>query len=104
MEFRPGARLRSVVCTTEVVVVRPAPGAPGELACGGRPMVPLEGASTSADAVRGGSATEGTLLGKRYADPASGLEVLCTKAGKGSLSLGDALLQLKGAKPLPSSD
>jgi hypothetical protein len=46
----------------------------------------------------------GTLLGKRYADPASGLEVLCTKAGEGSLSIGDEPLAVKDAKPLPSSD
>ena len=31
---------------------------------------------------------EGTLLGKRYADAEVGLELLCTKAGKGTLSLG----------------
>jgi hypothetical protein len=46
----------------------------------------------------------GTLLGKRYADEAIGLEVLCTKAGQGSLSVGDTALAVKEAKPLPSSD
>jgi hypothetical protein len=46
----------------------------------------------------------GTLLGKRYADEDAGLEVLCTKAGKGSLSLSGAPLLVKQAKPLPSSD
>jgi hypothetical protein len=46
----------------------------------------------------------GTLLGKRYADADSELEVLCTKAGEDSLSLGDAPLHVKDAKPLPSSD
>lgn len=103
MELRPGTRLRSVVCTTEVVVVRPAHG---ELACGGQPMVPLEGVTASADANLGheGAPADGTLLGKRYADPASGLEVLCTKAGKGSLTLDDTPLRPKDAKPLPSSD
>ena len=32
------------------------------------------------------------------------IELLCTKPGAGSLSLGDAALLVKGAKPLPSSD
>ena len=31
----------------------------------------------------------GTLIGKRYADAETGLELLCTKGGDGSLSLGD---------------
>lgn len=99
VEFRAGTRLRSTVCTTEIVIVRPAAGA---VACGGQPMVPVDGAAGAA-AVDGAHA-EGTLLGKRYADPASGLEVLCTRAGEGSLSLGDHPLRLTGAKPLPSSD
>ena len=47
---------------------------------------------------------DGTQVGKRYADDEVGLEVLCTKAGSGSLSLGLDPLPVKGAKPLPSSD
>lgn len=100
MELKPGSRLRSAVCSTEVVVVR---AAPVELRCGGRPMVPADGAGIS-DAVQDEAPAERTLLGKRYADPESGLEVLCTKAGTGSLTLGDAPLRVKDAKPLPSSD
>jgi hypothetical protein len=34
----------------------------------------------------------------------TGLEVLCTKAGDGGLSVGDQVLPVKDAKPLPSSD
>ena len=52
------------------------------------------------DAAHGG----GTLLGKRYNDDASGIELLCTKAGEGSLSLGSTPITVKDAKPLPSSD
>jgi hypothetical protein len=98
--LKPGARLRSVTCTTEVVVVR----AGGEdLRCGGQPMAEAgsPGAPTAEPAAGFDSGTE---LGKRYTDEESGLEVLCTKAGAGSLSLGDTLLVIKGAKPLPSSD
>src|SRR3546814_19314491 len=47
---------------------------------------------------------EGSLIGKRYTDDAATVEVLCTKAGTSSLSLGDEALVLKDAKPLPSSD
>ena len=32
------------------------------------------------------------------------LEILCTKAGEGSLGIGATLLSLKEAKPLPASD
>jgi hypothetical protein len=46
----------------------------------------------------------GTQLGKRYADPQTGLEVLCTKAGDGALSLGGDAIPVKDAKPLPASD
>lgn len=46
----------------------------------------------------------GTLMGKRFADDASGIEVLVTKPGAGSLSLDGQVLNLKDAKPLPSSD
>jgi hypothetical protein len=98
--LKPGARLRSVTCTTEVVIVR---AGEGELSCGGEPMVDIgSGGETVAAPASGFDA--GTEIGKRYTDEASGLEVLCTKAGAGSLSLGDTLLVVKGAKPLPASD
>ena len=46
----------------------------------------------------------GTQLGKRYSDDELGLELLCTKAGEGSISVGETILAVKGAKPLPASD
>ena len=51
-----------------------------------------------------GGAADPTLLGKRYEDAGLGVEVLCTQGGAGSLTIGDAPLLVKGAKPLPSSD
>ena len=42
-------------------------------------------------------------MGKRYVAE-GGVEVLVTKAGAGSLSLGRTALALKEAKPLPASD
>jgi hypothetical protein len=46
----------------------------------------------------------GTLMGKRYVTEDESLELLCTKPGAGSLASGEAPLNVKGAKPLPSSD
>jgi len=42
-------------------------------------------------------------MGKRYVDE-GGAEVLVTKAGVGTLSIGGTPLSLKEAKPLPASD
>jgi len=101
-ELKAGTRLRSAVCTTEIMAVAvPADGA--DLACGGAPMLPI-----AEEAPAGGSPAEGadagTLLGKRYVNEAGDLEVLCTKPGAGSLAEGGTLLSIKEAKPLPSSD
>src|SRR5437763_823861 len=101
MDVKPGMRLQSTVCSTEVVVVRPPIG-PVDLRCGGAMMVPIGTAPpASPDAMLDGP---GTQLGKRYVDEATGIELLCTKAGLGRLSLGNTALLLKDAKPLPSSD
>jgi hypothetical protein len=104
MEIKVGARLRSAVCATEVILVR-APGGEVDLRCGGKPMVNL------ADGPPGGDPSAldpdfagGTALGKRYADEEVGLEVLATKGGVGTLSVGTTPLPLKEAKALPASD
>ena len=97
---KPGARLRSVTCATEVVVVKGAGDV--DLRCGGEPMVPSDDPTTSGAPAAGFD--EGTLVGKRYVTEDEAIELLCTKPGAGSLSLGDAVLLVKGAKPLPSSD
>lgn len=102
MELKAGSRLKSAVCDTELIAVR-VPGADIDLRCGGEPMIALDADGGERKAISPDHHA-GTLLGKRYADEASGLEVLCTKAGEGSLSIGDAPLLTKEAKPLPSSD
>jgi hypothetical protein len=101
VELKAGARLKSQVDDTQVIVVR-APQGDVALSCGGVPMVALDadGPGGELDAAW----ADGTQLGKRYADEDIGLEVLCTKAGKGSLALNGAPLGLKQAKPLPASD
>jgi hypothetical protein len=101
MELKPGTRLRSQTCSAEVIVVRP-PDRDVDLRCGGAAMVPV--GDDVVEQPVDGDHQGGTLLGKRYSDQETGIELLCTKAGEGSLSLGAAPLLLKDAKPLPSSD
>ena len=101
MEIKAGSRLACPVCSVELVVVRP-PSAEVVIACGGAEVV-----DTAAERPGGGhteAGGEGTLVGKRYADDDTGLEVLCAKPGPGSLTIDGRELPIKGAKPLPSSD
>jgi hypothetical protein len=102
MKAPVGARFKSAVCSTEVVVVKSVDNVE-ELWCGGVVMVPVGGEQPPDLQIVGGFAT-GTQVGKRYATEDELFEVLCTKAGAGSLSLGQVLLSTKGAKPLPPSD
>jgi hypothetical protein len=99
-ELKPGGRLASAVCTTEVIVVK-APVGEVDVCCGGAAMIE-PGGDTGGDVDP--AAAEGTLLGKRYVNEDESLELLCTKAGDGSIAVSEALLVLKEAKPLPASD
>jgi hypothetical protein len=100
MELKPGLRLKSTACTTELMVVR-APKGDVDLRCGGAPVTAF-GEATQSELDP--EFSKGTQIGKRYIDEEGGLEVLATKAGEGSVSVGSTLLAEKGAKPLPSSD
>ena len=99
--MKAGVRLHSAVCSTTVVVVKP-PVEPVAVECGGAAM--KEGTGAPGSGVVQPGYDEGTLLGKRYLDEASGLEVLCTKGGAGSLSADGRVLGIKAAKALPASD
>lgn len=102
MKLKAGTRVRSAVCRTEVMVIV-APAAEVALSCGGAPMLSGTESPVATGAPAAGSAG-GTLLGKRYVSAAGDLELLCVKPGDGSLAVGGEPLQLKEAKPLPSSD
>lgn len=102
MNIRTGERLRSAVCTTEVIVVK-APSEDVEVCCGGAPMAALD-AGPAAVRAPDPELAEGSLLGKRYAEDDLGLELLVTKGGEGTLSVGERPLTIRGAKKLPSSD
>lgn len=96
--MKPGMKLKSAVCNTEVMVIK---GSGLVVECGGAPMAadaPAEKGAVNADFAGG------TNMGKRYVDEAGSVELLCVKAGAGSLSIDGKALQLKDAKPLPSSD
>jgi hypothetical protein len=99
--IKTGTRLQSQVCDTQVIVVKAADSL-DDLRCGGHPMVPL-GAERLNAAQPNPAHADGSSMGKRYVD-AGGAEVLVTKAGAGSLSVGATALTLKEAKPLPASD
>ncbi len=99
--IKNGTRLQSQVCDTQVIVVRSADSL-DDLRAGGVAMVPLD-VEKSSDLSIDPAFSEGNAMGKRYVDE-TGAEVLVTKAGAGTLSVGETALSLKEAKPLPASD
>ncbi|MET0239172.1 MAG: hypothetical protein ABW184_04665 [Sphingobium sp.] len=97
-KMKPGTKLKSTVCDTEVMVIK---SGEGSIEAGGAPMAeakPAELGTLSADF------SGGTLMGKRYVDADGKFELLCVKPGKGSLSVDGTALSIKDAKPLPASD
>jgi hypothetical protein len=99
--LKAGARFKSAVCDTQVMVVK-APAGEHELRCGGADVIAPAAAGSGAQpdpALAGGS-----LIGKRYVNADESLELLCTKGGAGTLSLNGTALEVKQAKQLPSSD
>ena len=100
-ELKPGSRWASAVDDTEVIVVK-AGGESLSLECGGHPMIPGGTEKPGGLTIDSEYAT-GTQVGKRF-EHESGLELLCTKAGAGTLAVDGAALPLKESKPLPSSD
>jgi len=101
VKFRAGQQLVSVVDSTAVIVIR-APEAECTLTCGGVAMAaPDEPVPAAAPDP---SLMGGTQIGKRYVDEADTIQVLCTKAGSGTLALDGKPLVIQAAKPLPASD
>lgn len=98
--LKAGARFKSAVCDTQVMVIK-APAGDYALECGGALMIaPNEEGSAELNP----ELAAGTQMGKRYVDPDEKFELLCTKPGKGSLVLDGTPLDVKQAKQLPSSD
>jgi hypothetical protein len=100
MRAKPGSRLKSAVSDVQLMVVK-APADEIDLRCGGAPLIPLDQQPEGSPA----TAPDGqTMLGKRYADAQNTIELLCTKGGRGALTLGGVVLEPKTVKALPSSD
>lgn len=98
-QLRPGLKLSSAVCSAEVMVIKAGSGA--VLTCGGQPMLaPGESAGGEADAAQ----MDGCQIGKRYVNEDQSVEILCVKAGEGTLAVDGTPLAVKEAKKLPSSD
>lgn len=102
MKINAGMRIKSAVCSMEAVVIK-APSAGENILCGGQVMVQMSDAKP--DVAPLAQAQHGhALIGKRYVDEESGLELLCSKQGFGALEFEGRELILKQPKPLPSSD
>jgi hypothetical protein len=102
MILKPGSRLFSAVCSTEMIAVK-APAGEVDLTIGG--VAPV---SSAADRDGDGLVAEGhgggAAMGKRYVDADDTIELLCTKPGDGVPAIGGTPLELKEAKALPASD
>jgi hypothetical protein len=97
LSLKTGTRLVTPTSACEVLIVR-APSTAEVLTCAGGELTP--GGVSGDDTATGPT----VVLGKRYADEPSGLEVLCVKAGSGPVRIADRELVLRAAKPLPASD
>jgi hypothetical protein len=102
MKLKTGQTLTSSVDATSLVVVR-APEEDLTVTCGGAPMT-APGEPPAGEATAQGEPGSGVLLGKRYADEALGVELLCIKAGEYPVAVNGTTLAQKNAKPLPASD
>ena len=102
-DLRPGSRWRSAVCESEVIVVR-APAQPVLLCIGGAPVLAAGSDQPAATGRPDHGLADGTLLGKRYADGVSRLEVLCTRSGAGTITVAGRRATIMAPKRLPASD
>jgi hypothetical protein len=100
--LKPGLRLKSAVCDTQIMVIKTAPGE-HDVRCGGVEMIAMSDPDddrSRLDPLR----AEGSATGKRYVNDTESIEVLCVASGQGSLDLDGAPMQSKQAKALPTSD
>ena len=97
MPAETGKRYVCATCGAEVIVTR---GGDEVLYCdhgGGQGRAEAE----DLDEREGSVAIQ---LGRRYVDEQSGIQVLCTKAGEGSLFIGEREMEVQQPRALPSSD
>ena len=82
--LKAGARLKSAVCDTQVMVIA-APAGDVALSCGGARDARARRRRRRGRAIDP-EHKNGTQIGKRYVNADGNLELLCTKPGKGSLA------------------
>lgn len=101
MRLTPGMELQVEGGAARFVVIRPGDGEL-QIRCGGRAVVP----AAEHEAADGAEPADGemVLLGKRYVDGESGVELLCTSPGTGPLTIEGRTVSTKDTKPLPASD
>ena len=99
VQLRAGQALYSTIDPTSVVVIK-APAGPVSISVNGVALTASKPDVVPSDAPAG----EGTVLGKRYADDGTGIELLVTKPGTATLEVNGASLAVKESKPLPASD
>jgi hypothetical protein len=102
--MKTGQQMRSVVCSGKVIVLRAPKDQAAVLSCGGLPMV--DAASDAPQLVQPADPAllAGSVMGKRYTEPESGIQLLCVTAGEGTLAVNGHALEIEAAKQLPSSD
>lgn len=83
----------------QVIVTK---GGPGTLSDGSVPLILKDSGESFAPGTATGAAT--IQLGKRYKSPDGAVEVLVNKPGSCDLHYEGQPMELKDAKPLPSSD
>ncbi len=98
--FKPGTKLSSTVCKTQIMVLR-APATELKVTCGGAPMQ-IGDPDTLGEI--DSAAAGGTFVGKRYTDQDESMEFLCTRGGDGTIAVDGYTIDVKAAKKLPSSD
>jgi hypothetical protein len=102
--MKTGQQMRSVVCSGKVIVLRAPKEQAAVLSCGGLPMV-----DAASDAPRQARPADpallgGSVMGKRYTESDSGIQLLCVTAGEGTLAVDGRPVEIEVAKQLPSSD
>jgi hypothetical protein len=103
MKPRLGQVLSSTVDSTTVIVVR-APDREIDLTCAGVEMWDPRTGGARPPGEADPAQLAGTQMGKRYADDEIGLELLCTKPGRGTIAVNGVPLPQRGPKLLPASD
>lgn len=102
--MKTGQQLKSVVCSTKVIVLRKPNDEAAVLSCGGSPMIDAASDAPYKHHPAENVVLGGTVMGKRYSEPESGIQVLCVAPGDGELAINGHPLEIEAAKQLPSSD